>query len=242
MVVKENQKSLSNTLEDLALELQNVASDQLISLVLYGQSTKTIDQRSGRDIHLTVVLKSVTADILEKIGEPLSKAWQQFNVQPYVVTKEELLRLADVFPLKIWSMQKHGKTLHGEKIVDTISIEREHLRLRIEQQLRNIQIRIRRRLLSTGQDSRLLIPVIFQLASNIHTPLEVMLHLKDKNLEGLSQDDLFAKATEIFGLDGNTFQHFKSPHMCSPGEIEKLGEEAVQLLSKLVDIADTLEV
>ncbi|MDF1660210.1 MAG: hypothetical protein P1V97_00460 [Planctomycetota bacterium] len=242
MVVKENQKNLSETLKDLAQELHEAVSDQLISLVLYGQSTKDVNSKNGRDIQLTVVLKSVTADVLDKIGSPLSKAWQQFNVQPYVVTKEELVRLADVFPLKIWSMQKHGQTLHGENVVDAISIEREHLRLRIEQQLRNIQIRIRRRLLSTGQDARLLIPVIFQLSANIHTPLEVMLHLKDKSLEGLTQDELFAKATEIFGLDASTFEHFKRPHMCSPGEIEKLGEEAVQLLSKLVDIADTLEV
>lgn len=242
MVVKENSKSAEDTLEDLVNKLKGAVSDQLISLVLYGQSGKTVSLKNRRDIHLTVVLKTVTAEVLEKIGEPLSLAWQEFNVQPYVVTKDELVRLADVFPLKIWSMQKHGQTLFGEKIVDEIDIEREHLRLRIEQQLRNIQIRIRRRLLSTGQDSRLLIPVIFQLTANIHTPLEVMLHLKDKSLQGLTQDELFAKATEILALDGSTLEHFRNPHMCSPEEIEKLGEKAIGLLSKLVDIADTLEV
>lgn len=233
---------MSAALEDTARELKEAIGDQLLSLVLHGQSSKEMNPRKTQDLQLTVVLKTVSASILEKIGDPLSKAWQQFNVQPYVVTQDELSRLADVFPLRIWSMQKHGRTLHGEALVDQIEIEREHLRLRIEQQLRNLQIRIRRRLLSTGHDARLLIPVIFQLSSNIHTPLEVMLHLKDKSIEGLEWDDLFRKASENFALDSQVLERFKSPHMCSPAEIESLGEDAIRLLSKLVEIADTLEV
>ena len=242
MVVKESPKSMSATLKDTARELSQILGEQLLSLVLYGQSAKELNPRKSEDLQLVIVLKTVTAALLQSIGEPLSKAWQRFNVQPYIVTEDELARLADVFPLRIWSMQKHGQTLHGEAIVDKIEIEREHLRLRVEQQLRNLQVRIRRRLLSTGHDPRLIIPLIFQLSSNIHTPLEVMLHLKDKSIEALERDDLFRRASDIFALDTQVLDRFKSPHMCSPAEVESLGEDAIQLLSKLAEIADTLEV
>src|SRR5262249_25071672 len=64
----------------------------------------------------------------------------------------EIPRLAEVFPTRLLDIRDHHLLLHGEDVFAGLEIDGKLLRLRVEQELSNLSLRLRRTLVTLAAD------------------------------------------------------------------------------------------
>jgi hypothetical protein len=82
-------------------------------------------------------------DLLEKLHIPVQSAAAELKIVPLIMTFEELLLSADVFPVKFLEIKSNYTILTGEDLLAELSIPSENIRLHCEQELRNFSLRLR---------------------------------------------------------------------------------------------------
>ncbi|HNV71122.1 MAG TPA: hypothetical protein PKO06_15575, partial [Candidatus Ozemobacteraceae bacterium] len=103
----------------------------------------------------------------------------------------------DVFPIKFMGMQETHRVLFGEDILTRITIQPTHLRLRCEQEMKNILLRLRT--LFLRQDGRDLIPIMWSLGTALRETLRLALSLTPDGL--LPREEVIVRAAKRFGFD-----------------------------------------
>ncbi|MFN8609921.1 MAG: hypothetical protein U0931_20440 [Vulcanimicrobiota bacterium] len=121
------------------------------ALVLFGGLLRGRYHPSS-DVNLMLLLGDVSGRALSSLESLLTEARRQFCLSPFILHSRELRRVADVFPVKLLDIQRHHLVLFGSPELESIRVEPEHLRLHLEQGLRNLQLRLRARL--AGQASQ----------------------------------------------------------------------------------------
>lgn len=202
-------------LDRLAAGLVRAAGPRLLSLVVYGD---------GRQ--LMAVLDRADLPLMQRLAAPFRGRWREIGAEPFVVTRSELARLADVFPLRLWHVQRSHVLLHGEDVVSAVVIEPAHLRLRLEQTLRNRLLRLRRHLVLTGADARSLVPVLVGSAHALEIELAALASLEDAPRD-LGLDALLA---ELRALEQGE----------SPDDPLALCGRLLEGLERTIDAADRL--
>lgn len=122
------------------------ATGTLGSVVLFGSAAREDWGPKRSDLNLACVLRSRDPSALTALAPTLTAAWRQDRVAPWLVQKDEIATLSDVYALKLLDIRDHHRVLHGPDPFAGVTIDRAAVRLRAEQELRNHQIRLRRAL------------------------------------------------------------------------------------------------
>ena len=94
-----------------------------------------------------MLLHDATAASLAPLAPPLQAAWRAVRVQPMVLTPAEVRRTADAFPTKFLDIKEHHIVLAGDDpFVGLEEVTGRGGPVRVEQELRNLVLRLRRRL------------------------------------------------------------------------------------------------
>lgn len=143
---------MEQDLRRLVEALAEALGDRLASVVLYG--SHATDHPHPRDrVRLCIELDPCDAETLSAAGRVLAGPVRLGRVQPYVVARGELGRLADVFPLRIRAMRAHHRVLRGADPLEGVRVGRERLRTAVEQGLRNHLVRLRTQVMLHGDDA-----------------------------------------------------------------------------------------
>lgn len=177
-------------------ELINAGDDNLESLIVFGSAATGAFDPEKSDLNLVVLLRRDDRDVLDAIKPHLSALIRRFKVSPLVSTREELESSADVFPVKFLSIRERHRVLFGYDPFETMQIRRVHLRLRCEQELKNMAIRFRRALVSRAATPLARVDMIRNFLSGFTTVLRTMLTMVDQKpkegrLEVIEQAALF---------------------------------------------------
>lgn len=133
--------------ERLRDELARAYGDDLVSVVLYGSAARGDFQPGVSDLNVLVLLRRADAAALRR-GTEVAKRWAaQGNPPPLLLGAEEWRRSADVFPIEVSDIREAHRVLHGPDPFEGVSVDREHLRLQCENELKGKQIRLRERYL-----------------------------------------------------------------------------------------------
>lgn len=222
-------------------QLRSSAGDQLRALVAYGAVARG-EYRPGRDeINLLVVLRDTSADTLRKLAGPLMAARRSAGVQPYLVGSEELSRLADVFPIKELDIKRYHEVIHGEDPLSDVVVKDEHLRLRVEQQLRNHLVRFRLDYLAAAGEPDDLEALLRRSAPVLRVELEALLLASGEEVERGDRAAIFARAARTHGLDGETLEALRRLEHEPAPDPEGLVARVLVLLELAVRRADELE-
>ena len=227
---------MGGALDELKTELIAAASDRLVSLTLYGSVVRPEHDERTSDIELLVVLDRADATTLRAIAPALRRAWRRARVAPYIVTASELPRLADVFPTKLLDLARHRLVLHGDDVIAGVEVRREHVRLRIEQELRNHLVRLRARLIRVDGDAEATVAVLRAVSRGARLDVVALARLADRD-DGV--DDL-ATACAALGLDTATARDLADVGAAKPfrGDVDDLAARTLRLLEQVVAIVD----
>jgi predicted nucleotidyltransferase len=188
-------------------ELIRAAGGNLLGLALFGGLARGSYHREFSDVNLLVLLAEANAEQLEVIGPVLRRGFRSARIEPLVLTPRDAARMAELFPTKWLDIQERHRILHGGDFLGTGQVSPERVRLRIEQELCNMLLRLRRRFVAISDDPQGLAMTLASAARPLAIELDALLRLTGKPR---STDDstaaIFSSAADGFGLDSATLQ------------------------------------
>ena len=128
----------------------------------------------------------------------------------------------------------HHIVLHGGDPFAGLVIESHHLRLRIEQELRDVSIRLRRSVTDARGDDALLAEAVNRKLKRIRFPLRTLLRLLGEEVT----DELrivLERAGRRFRVDATAFAHVGAKPRQAHDELATLLERAIEAVDKLHD-------
>ncbi len=183
-------------------ELAAAAGSNLQALVLFGGLAEGRYRPGKSDVNVLVVLTRASADDLSALAPALRHAGRALRVEPLLVTRTELPAAADVFPAKFLHIERRHLLLAGTDPFVGLDISREHLRLRLEQELTNQALRLRRRFVAAAHAPADLSHVLAEAAGSLGAQLRMLLELAGKpNDEDLAS--CLKAAAQAFDLDAD---------------------------------------
>jgi hypothetical protein len=123
------------------------------------------------------------------------------RIETMILTEAEIPRAADAFPLLYDDIKRCHVVFHGTDPFAPLHIDERHLRLRIEQELREAQIRLRRAVVDGLGAGDRLAGAVERKARQIRGPLFAWLALRETAAASDHLDEVFAKAGEVLGID-----------------------------------------
>ena len=181
---------IKSRLDELVLSLTKSLGANLIAVVAHGSAVRGGYQAGASDIDLVCVIDEDDATTLAAIGPALELARFSARIETMILTKAEIARSADCFPLLYGDIARVGAALHGSNPFAALTIRPDHKRLRIEQELRELRIRLRRAVVDHGPTQNLG-GAIERKLKQARGPLWALLELR-----GEAKDDALASVLE----------------------------------------------
>lgn len=146
--------TLQSHLEQFCADVSSGAGENLLSVAVYGSVVKSGKCVIGETpVHVLVVLQDASIQFLKPITGVIKRAIKSFHAAPFVVSLHDLQTSTDIFPIKFVDMQTHHLLLSGRDVLSELDISTQHLRLRCEQELCNLLLRLRQVFLRKAGDN-----------------------------------------------------------------------------------------
>jgi predicted nucleotidyltransferase len=219
-------------LEELEQALLAALGTNLTALIVFGSAVRGDFRPSRSDIELMLVVKDAAPERLDTIATPLTMARYAIRLEAMILTAAEIPRAADVYPLLYDSIRQSRTILYGEDPFAGLQISDRHRRLRIEQELREAQIRLRRVITdSLGQPPTLVAPLTRKL-HQVRAPLYALLGLRKVECSELL-DAVLAAAGKLYGIDIGPLAKLKDASTAAVSTLTKLLDAAVHDVDQL---------
>ncbi len=134
MSIKEDRiKSLE---KDFVIQAKTVFGDNLRSIILYGSILTENYNPLSSDINLLIILNKADPERIVVLGKYAAKTLQGNNITPTILSYNEFISSADIFPMEYFDIKELHKVLYGDDVFQGLEISRANLRLQTEDRLR----------------------------------------------------------------------------------------------------------
>lgn len=135
-------QSLRELATDLAEGLTASLGDKLLSLSQFFPFETSGHAQASKRLYLLILLDQVDTATLARCGEVLGQNSLRDRVAPRILSQDEILASTDVFPITFLEMKHNYELLAGKDLLKELHISDVHLRLRCEQEFRNLLMRM----------------------------------------------------------------------------------------------------
>jgi hypothetical protein len=193
--------ALERTLTRLVQRLREAAEDNLLGVAVYGTPKSRHAAGTGAaEVNILVVVANATLQALLPLAPVLTSAQRQSQVSSFVATRAELRVDAHLFPARLLELRLTHRVLYGDVHLDRLEIAPRGLRFAALQELKNLEIRLRHRILDRGTDPDLLWAGIVQSLPRLFAILETVLHARGGERPA-TRADVPRLAAEALGIE-----------------------------------------
>jgi hypothetical protein len=230
-------KNPNDIVDELVSDYLNVHGDSLISAVMYG-SAVSHDYRPGKsDINIILVLADNSIETLNK-SVHIQKKWNRKGVAvPYFMTRKYITSSLDTYPVEFLDMQTGYRVLYGDDILSDLKIERTHLRLQVERELKGVTLRLRSayaEVAGNAGDMRLLLDASMRALLPLFKALLVMHQKKIPNVKS----EIVAAVEDIYGLGLSVFSTVFTLKKSNHRQYADIFDRFVKQIDMLIDAVD----
>ncbi|AUX40939.1 hypothetical protein SOCE26_023410 [Sorangium cellulosum] len=225
--------SVQARLVELKESLARTLGDDLECLLLYGSAARGGYRDGQSDVDLMLVLREASRAQLDAIANALQLARYAARIEAMILTAAEIPRAADVFPLLYDDIRRCHVLLSGRDPFSALVIDGKNRRLRVEQELREAQIRLRRAVVDGMGSEDALRGAVLRKVKQIRGPLHALLGLRGVE-RGDDLGTVLAESGKLLGVDVAPLQRAHE----APGAAY---EALTDLLARAVDDVDRLE-
>jgi hypothetical protein len=225
---------IRDAIDELGIALGEAS--EVASAALYGSFVRGGYNPAGSDINLAVVVRS---DDLESLARPLQAAWRAARIDPWIAREDELSGIADAFATRIRDIQRTHEILVGDDPWSKLTVPAPALRLRLEQELRNHQLRLRRARVLGDPASRA--RQLYIAAGALRLELSLLEELAGGGVHEAIEPLALAIATrlDLTRADVNSVLDYKVHPGADP---RQLLAAVARLLDRAVTFVDSMEV
>lgn len=232
-------QGLEGTLTMLGAALSQQLGESLVSLILYGEAANSASWQPDGVANLLVVADRVDVDLLDQLAEPLREARRQVHLGVMVLTEAELRSSCDVFPTKFLNMREHHTVLCGSDPLADLVIARDHLRLRCEQEVKNILLRLRQAYLGRAHRGELLVRTLHETAAALVATLAAVAAL-GSGQEAPTREAVMAQLEQDLGLSLAPVREALAAYDLEPAALTALFGQFMDTVRQLADRIDRL--
>jgi predicted nucleotidyltransferase len=221
-------------LQALKEGLEKAVGSNLAALVVYGSAARGGYVPDESDIDVIVVLDDTSLPQLHKIAEPLTQARYGGRVEAMILKRDNLARAADVFPLLYDDLRQRHVVLSGRDVFAGLAVADTHRRLRIEQELREARIRMRRAVVDALGSESEITGAVARKVKQVRSPLHALLCLKGKECDDRLEAVLAAAGRE-YGLDTSPLTRVREQPEAAHTALRALLDFAIEDVDRLPD-------
>lgn len=181
--------------------------------------TQGFDPRRSR-VNVLVLARHLGDRVLEALAPALSAPRTPPRVDPLFLSRRQLEKSLDAFPIEYLEIQERHLLLEGEDVFAAIEVPRTYLRLQCEQELRGKHIRLRQGLLESWDHPQRLADALQGAAAGFATLFRTLLRLRG---EAPPADDaqVVQQVADLFKLDAEALL---GPHLARAAGAVPRGE------------------
>lgn len=235
-------KKLQKDLDEFVEDLDHSLGSNMVSIVLYGGIVKNKAVKDTDPINVMVVVREITTKILDQVARPYLMSRRTSQIQLLTLSKQDLLSSTDVFPIKFLDMQQDYQVLRGKDFVADLEITRGHLRLRCEQEMKNLMLRLRQAYLANSKHPKRLSGVMLRAYSAFLSAGDVLGELSTGR-EFRSAEEILT-AVQALGLDVAPLRRIQALRdgqlFTDPAEQKAVYEQLMATVRHAATMADRL--
>ena len=235
-------KKLSSDIGDFVSTLKTDIGDDLVSAVLYGGLVKNDLIKETDRVKIMLVLKEVSISNLDKISDALVASKRARQVQLLTLTVSDLKTSTDVFPIKFLDMQQDYEVLTGEDLVEGLEVARDHLRIRCEQEIKNLMLRLRAMYMQSRKNNEALQKTLLKAYYSFLQSGDALAELKTGKVYRKENEVL--EGIESIGLDSDLMkkiQELRNAESTSDlSDLQSLYEQFMNMIVKAAEMADQI--
>ena len=204
--------------------------------------TQGFDPRHSR-LNVAVIARTLPISVLDAAAKALPRAGRPPHIEPMFLTRGQIEKSLDVFPIEWLEMQERHLLLEGEDVLAAIEVPRTWLRLQCEHELRGKHIQLRQAYLLLADRPAELRRMLQASASSFAALFRTVLRLRGETPPAESQR-VIERLAEMFGLDA---QGLLSAHLVrytsrrhKPAEILPLYQRFLLEIDRLIGAIDRL--
>lgn len=134
-----------NVIQQVSSLLPSAMGDDLVAVILHGEHARPgSSPPPSTPIPILIVPAQISAGLMDRLAKALHEIPGRRQLETLVMTLEELHSSTDVFPITFMEMKRSHQLLHGSDVLSELSVSPVHLRLRVEQECKNLLIRMQR--------------------------------------------------------------------------------------------------
>jgi hypothetical protein len=134
--------------------LQASAGENLQSVILYGSAAAGEFHPEFSNINLLCIVREISFAALDKLQPTVAWWTSRRHAAPLLLTREELVRSADVFAIEFMDMKQRHRVLYGEDVLGGLVVPMHLHRAQVEYELREKLILLRERMLPVTSDRK----------------------------------------------------------------------------------------
>ena len=159
--------------------LEAALGDDLVSIMLTGGVARGDYTYGESDVSAIVVLRDAAFAKLDAISEATQTARYAARVAPTFLTLDEIPGAGDAFPLLFDEIKRWHIVIHGADTFASIVVHDTHRRLRIEQELREAQVWLRRVVTDSVHAREAIAGSVARKVRQVRRPLAALLALRN---------------------------------------------------------------
>ena len=157
-------------------QLEKSIGSQFVSGVLYGKLARNIDKTRDMSANFMVVLEEISTASLDAVGAALRAS--KLQIELLTLSEADLRSSTDVFPIKFLDIKRTHVICHGKDVLSELEISKDNLRLRCEQEIKNLMLRLRLNYVSRKQNSKSIASLLSRIYLSLIRNLGVLVELK----------------------------------------------------------------
>ena len=219
-------KTVRDRITEWTKSLEAALGDDLVAILLTGGVARGDFRPGESDVNALIILRDANFEKLDAISSAMQAVRYGARVEPTILTEDELPGACDAFPLLYDEIKKWNLILVGTDPFAAAIVHDTHRRLRIEQELREAQIGLRRVVTDALGAREAIGGGVGRKVRQVRRPLRALLGLKGV---GCKEDltNVLACAGAAYGVDVASLAAPRDQPEAAHGALTKLLAAAI---------------
>lgn len=174
----------------------------LYAILLYGSAARGMYREGVSDINLLILYQKANPAQLAQFGKEAGPLIRKRRITPLLMSRDEFLHSADVFPLEYIDIRNAHRVLFGPDVTSNLDLTLKNLRHQTEERLRGSLNQLRQLIIASEGRSKLLAAYLRSWSGVSNSLFRALLILRGKD-PNITDPELLVQTIE---------QEYQLPH------------------------------
>lgn len=192
-----------------ASDVQKIYREKIHSFYLVGSALTSDYNEKNSDINTVLILKEILLSDIEALWDLGKKHRKKGIAAPVCMTPQYISESIDVFPIEFHDFKLIHLCLTGEDMLATLDIDKEHLRLQCEREMKTTLIKLRQGYLTSLGEEKQIFTLLINSIKDTAPLFRAILNLLNLPIP-LNKADVFRSIQDYMDYKGDLFEKILS--------------------------------